>query len=424
MGSAKQQGLGDLDQGWTSIGEKFVCSECFEDEAIKQEIEDNACESKCDYCGRRSSTGDPIAAPIDTIIELICESLSSEWADPVDELSYDSCRKIYRGMTFDTNRLLEMTGLRVTNDALRDDIARASPTNRWCLRDSHKLSPVEALNCGWEDFVEAVKHEPRDVFFEELKEEEDGTFPRPEDVPPSEMLSWIGKSVVEAKLITKIPTGTAYWRARVHKESESYNSARDLGPPPKDCAMYSNRMSPAGIPMFYGAGDWRTAVDETHDPSRTQGYIATVAAFKTAMDLNILDLTSPPCTPSLYDRSRRHLRYWFSFLQKFVADLARPIKKDGGEHIEYLPTQIVTKYFRRRFVTKVQEQVHGILYPSSKNSGGVCCVLFCEQENCVEPKPNAYDELERWLVLDETTVTRVTLPPETPSRQECQCTSS
>jgi hypothetical protein len=55
--------------------------------------------------------------------------------------------------------------------------------------------------------------------------------------------------------------------------------------------------------------------------------------------------TSPSCRPfpSLFDEQRRHLRAGLSFLHDFAADLAKPIEKDGREHIEYVPTQIVTE---------------------------------------------------------------------------------
>ena len=48
-----------------------------------------------------------------------------------------------------------------------------------------------------------------------------------------------------------------------------------------------------------------------------------------------------PSGVSSHER-RRHLRAALSFLRGFVEDLAKPIKKDGREHIEYVPTQIVT----------------------------------------------------------------------------------
>ena len=40
----------------------------------------------------------------------------------------------------------------------------------------------------------------------------------------------------------------------------------DLSSPPLQRAKQPNRMSPAGVPMFYGAEDFDTAFQETFDP--------------------------------------------------------------------------------------------------------------------------------------------------------------
>ncbi|GIN20531.1 hypothetical protein J1TS3_16650 [Siminovitchia fordii] len=36
--------------GFTTLGDKNVCSECFGDDAIKEFIKNNAISSYCDYC--------------------------------------------------------------------------------------------------------------------------------------------------------------------------------------------------------------------------------------------------------------------------------------------------------------------------------------------------------------------------------------
>lgn len=51
---------------------------------------------------------------------------------------------------------------------------------------------------------------------------------------------------------------------------------------------------------------------------------------------------------------------------------------DGREHIEYVPTQIITEYFRYKFATKKIEKIDGIIYPSSKDRRMNACVLFMD----------------------------------------------
>ena len=88
-------------------------------------------------------------------------------------------------------------------------------------------------------------------------------------------------------------------------------------------------------------------------------------------------------------------------IRKFVEDLSRSIEKNGHEHIEYVPTQVVTEYFRYKFKTDKSENIHGILYPSSRNIGGICCVLFCKQENCIEHGSKTTLNPNTWLSLEE-----------------------
>jgi hypothetical protein len=51
-----------------------------------------------------------------------------------------------------------------------------------------------------------------------------------------------------------------------------------------------------------------------------------------------------------------------------------------------VPTQIVTEYFRHRFLYEYEpgkkSQIHGILYPSSKANDGINAVLFFDRFSC------------------------------------------
>ena len=68
------------------------------------------------------------------------------------------------------------------------------------------------------------------------------------------------------------------------------------------------------------------------------------------------------------------------FLHQFARDIAKCVKKDGREHIEYVPTQVVTEFFRRVFTEPGGQSVDGILYTSSKTGAG-CCVLFLDEKD-------------------------------------------
>jgi hypothetical protein len=174
------------------------------------------------------------------------------------------------------------------------------------------------------------------------------------------------------------------FRVRVHDPANRLLTAAELGTPSRGSARFSNRMSPAGIPMFYGAFDEQTAIAETYDASQGNQVVITVAEFVTARDFPVLDLTKLPQIPSLFDSDRRDTRPGLIFLNDFISDLSAPIEKNGREHIEYVPTQVVTEFFRHCYKHPTHGAVRGILYKSAQRTGGDCCVLFFESDHCCD----------------------------------------
>lgn len=132
--------------------------------------------------------------------------------------------------------------------------------------------------------------------------------------------------------------------------------------------------------MFYGAFEAATAEAETREPPGDTGRVLSVGRFEVARDLHILDLSVLPPIPSIFDEDMSALRPGLIFLRKFAEDVARPIEKDGREHIEYVPTQIVTEYFRRVFTQPGEPALDGVVYRSSR-ADGACCVLFLRQSD-------------------------------------------
>jgi hypothetical protein len=70
-------------------------------------------------------------------------------------------------------------------------------------------------------------------------------------------------------------------------------------------------------------------------------------------------------------------------LLDFIKDFRKPIDRKDRAHIDYVPTQIVTEYFRHIFEYK-GHNVDGIIYPSSKGSGREAVVIFANNEQCLE----------------------------------------
>ncbi|MFD0391827.1 RES family NAD+ phosphorylase [Streptomyces nogalater] len=145
-----------------------------------------------------------------------------------------------------------------------------------------------------------------------------------------------------------------------------------LGTALPEQARQPNRMSPAGIPLFYGADSREAAVQEvTRHASDHISYV-TSAAFETTGPFRVVDFTLLDPVPSLFDTDRAHLRRALMFLHEFVKQISAGA--DGREHLDYVPTQIVTEYLLRVFDR--QHPVDGLLFASSAaGPGSVCTVL-------------------------------------------------
>ena len=151
--------------------------------------------------------------------------------------------------------------------------------------------------------------------------------------------------------------------------------------------------------MFYASGDKLTAVKEVAHGVKYPA-VAMVGTFVTLKELRVLDLTNVPPIPGLFDRDNREIRPACIFLNVFVEDLAKPVVKDAQEHVEYVPSQVVTEYFRHIFRDDDELPIHGILFPSAVNGGGMSCVLFfgpaSDQRYAVDK--NAIDQ---WMDLKQ-----------------------
>ncbi len=370
-------------RGFYDVGEKYVCAECFTDPGIKAFVMAHASNTACSYCDRTADSA--IAAPIDDVLECIVAGLRSIYGDPNDEgVPWESLEGGWQGKVHDTyDVVMDNIEMAEGNKALFDDLLHALGDRQWCQVNYGSLPPEDILKYGWEEFSRVVKTETRYVF---LKARKRRRYPYDHDeiVPPDQMLSRLGAITKDLNLIRLIPRGTRLFRCRIHKVGLTLRHARELGSPPAELAVFPNRMSPAGIPMFYGAFDADTCLTETFDPTCGNGKLATIAAFRPKRRLVMLDLASIPTIPSIYDESRRDIRPAIGFLHGFSADICKPIAKDGTEHIEYVPSQIVTEYYRRIFKPHKYPRLDGIIYSSSKVPDATACVVFCGNEDCAD----------------------------------------
>lgn len=355
-----------------SYPDKFVCSDCFEDDHLKSFIDDSVESRTCSYCGKRSRSKN-IAAPIDAVIECMFEAISRRHGEAwASGCSWDNEDSRYMNDTCDTDDLLQ-DYVELSNDhsgELYQNILDAFPSWDWSSTEPWSATYAEVLQWGWERFVDAVKYQRR-FFFTRRGKQEEADRDR-EDLDPAALLDQFGRRCADNGLIAEIPKGTQILRCRPReRKAERFSKARELGPPPRRIAK-QNRMSPAGIPMFYGSDDKKTTLAEMPELPR----LYAIASFETLRTLRVLDLTNVEA-PSIFDMSDRADYDWLVFMRRFLRDFSSPIERDDRVHIDYVPTQVITEYLRDLQLDG--GRLDGIKYRSTRNKGGVCYVLFIDE---------------------------------------------
>lgn len=381
MGAAKQWDLEQWERGYRWVADKYVCAQCVDDPALRTRIEEHAESTVCSYCGRES--GHPIASELDQFLGWIAEAIAEDWDDAQNFMPYEGDGWALPEANRHIYELLADGELEVdVHPDLFDDIMEAFGDRTFAPRYYFGLGPDERLHFGWDAFVEQVTHEKRYLFVHPTAAGDHQASPG--ELSPSEMLSEIGRIVATGGLVHELEAGTALHRGRLHERARQERRARgsELGTPPAEHARLSNRMSPNGIPMFYGAFDNETAVAETTAAGWGEDVDLTVGEFVNRQQLRVVDLPDMPAIPSLHDPAHRSDRPWVGFLHRFAEEVRKPIDREEREHLEYVPTQIVTEYFRHVFGTEHDLALDGIVYPSAVREGGRCIVLFVENDAC------------------------------------------
>lgn len=231
----------------------------------------------------------------------------------------------------------------------------------WCDYDWVALDRDRALELSWDDFCETVKHKRRFFFHATGKDTLDS-------YTPASLLEEIVGMSERFGLVRELPEDEgAHWRARSDLKEGEPSTAADFGPPPVERATQSNRMNPPGIPMLYLASSATTALREVGKLA------AQVGRWVANRPLRVLDLRSLPPVPGIFYGADRDRRLMLRFLHGFAWDIMQPVERDELQHIDYLPSQVITEFVRDyRFGCRNGHDgwhVDGIAYESTVHRG-------------------------------------------------------
>lgn len=345
----------------------YVCASCAVDSSLKKLVNSNKIAGqKCDYCG-----GIP-SAPFDILMELVYCSICTEWGDATElGMPYDGREGGFLVRTLDSYEVIDEIDPGWP-EQLTEHFADSLEDKCWVPHaegDWAGISLSDSYQSSWDDFRREVIEKRR--FFFHLPDENEELSGRGDPIPIRYILDAIGSAVTSLELIKPLSVGISLYRVRPATVGQLFGTFEEMGPPPKE-KVRAGRMNPAGIPYFYLALDADTAVAETMDARGNYG----LAEFSSKRNLNILDLTQVPTIPGFFEPSRHKQRQLLIFLTNFAEQISQPVARNRQEHVDYVPTQIVSEYLRYVFALPNNGRLDGIRYYSSRNGRGECLTLF------------------------------------------------
>lgn len=352
------------DRGWADP-ETWVCQACIGDDGhLKSLVRKNLSDATCTYCESNKRKAAPLRSVMDAVLRGVKYSFNDEASAgcPYDrEFSIE-----YLPSEDVLYQVLESQGLEWP-EQLVTDVARAFSNDGWVeAPDGEWMGshPHERLHWSWHSFAHAVKHRSRFHFHVSNRVHRWGD----DLVSVHEMLPFLGQLVRQHRMMRTLSTDAVFHRVRLGAHPLT---VVDLGPPPTE-KVTAGRMNPVGIPYLYLAFDEKTALAETRAKYRTR---ATVSSWTPTRELNVIDLVHFPSSPSVFSE-KRHEHEMVQFLYAFTEEISQQIDPDGSEHIEYVPTQVVSEYFAQAFKYSGNKRVDGLIYRSSVAPGGKNLVVF------------------------------------------------
>lgn len=350
--------------------DKYVCSECVKDDYLSKLIEKNKTNKLCSYCFQNG------ASRMQVFLENVNLATLNYYAD-----AQDLCIP-----TNNSDFPIEGEHIRDIlyqfdpgwSDALVDDAAYFLDQDKCWIPHAKGswglMNPAEFMEGGWRNFVKTVQTKTRYFFDSEPVDE--NYLGHPDYLPVSYVLSELDRVTRKSGLIKKIKAGSDFYRVQPSKSNEKFDFIR-LSVPPHEKAT-AGRMNPEGIPYLYLSSELETAQNEALKDLKSLHHALHI---KNKEPLFVLDLSNLPQKPSIFDFEKYDELHELYFLESFSKEISKPILKN--ENIEYIPTQIVSEYFRHRFKHE-NISINGILFNSSKSDGKNFALFYSDHKKVIE----------------------------------------
>lgn len=394
---------------------KYVCLSHFTNSHLKKFIRDNSREGKCSYCNCKTKV-----CKFTTFMDFVGERLT-DYLGPIDDeglyLASSFLEKdedeipgfIRRGPYIapknveyytDIESLMDDFELITDNGKLNEDMASCFNVDYWIRKDPTALLYHEEMGYAWKNFSERVKKQ-RYTFFKDISYYKETVDTHGVEL---DVLSEVAEKV--CLLEENLKAETCIYRGRPNGGGAPYKSFEELTAPPIKAAK-TNRMSPAGVSMFYGAFEENTCCEEIKNYLENKETKIYVGKFRTTKDLKLINLCNIP-QPNFWMKSKNDWQT-FLFLKQFHDEISRPIIA-GNSELNYIPSQAFSEYLR--FIQRSKDGSHfdGIIYKSSlvgtdnivlfyddKTSANILELISVEEQICKnQTKENKESILTRW----------------------------
>ncbi|OXS19859.1 hypothetical protein CGU37_22330 [Pseudomonas fluorescens] len=367
-----------------------VCFGCVGDRYLQARIKKTGVSVECSICGKKRKSID-LEVLVDEISRILEQNIKVGeeeriWDQDRDRVSHYE----QKGDTLDfyIGEVLQLDNVAPLVERVQDKLLSIFPEDAGFfdseLFQRKKLAPLSAER-SWNEFRTGVMHKSR--FF---------------NLEAKTFLRWLFKGLEDFKAIGKHKNEVIrvldpsdnhiIFRARdctLPKDRSDVLSdpINQLGTPPKEFAS-DGRMSPRGVPVFYGAlGTRETCIAELRPPA---GGVVISGEFKLTKFVRVLDFKAledayEQKALSFFDPEYRRKIERRQFLKGFHSIISQPVVPKQ-EH-EYLQTQVIAEYL----ATQHFPRIDGVIFSSAQHEGGLNLVLFSHVLS-TEPLPPVEDE--------------------------------